>query len=86
MLYNAVLILTQDWSSQNLKQICVPLNPAVESSHNLRNWQPPHSAIQISDRDRILTEDNLISVRGRRAAQLWPCAPNTSTDGESHDL
>lgn len=38
------------------------------------------------DRDSILTEDNLISVRGRREAELWPCAHNTSTDGESHDL
>lgn len=38
------------------------------------------------DKDSILTEDNLISVQERREAELWPCAPNTNTDGESHDL
>lgn len=67
MLYNAVLIITQDWSSQNLKQICVLLNPAVASS------QPEELATPPTQPSRFLTETaylqriiSLVSEGGER--------------------
>lgn len=61
--------------------------PPSSHHYNLRNHTPPPSyPIFWPERDRILTEDNLISVRERREAKHWHRTCNTSTDGESHDL
>lgn len=61
--------------------------PPSSHHYNLRNHTPPPSyPIFWPERDCILTEDNLISVRERREAKHWRRTCNTSTDGESHDL